>query len=220
MTLQLIDKQDTFEIVRDQIAAILATEIASQQALATAASKDPALWKLRIYTERANPWEQFLNNQADQSPLVNVYFDTSNFNASASNIVERQQVSATYNLDIIGYGQAADVPAGGHKPGDKEAAFAAQRAVRLVRNILMAGEYTYLDLRGTVWKRWVQSVTSFQLPLDANPAQRLHGARIAFVVDFNELSPQVQGDTLELISTTVTRADDGEILINADYDYT
>lgn len=47
MTLQaLIDKQDSVEIIRDQIAAILVQEIANQQALAIADSKDPALWTL------------------------------------------------------------------------------------------------------------------------------------------------------------------------------
>ena len=62
MTLPLIDKQDSFEIVRDQIAAILKTEITSQIALATTAGKpNPDDWKLRIFSERANPWEQFLN---------------------------------------------------------------------------------------------------------------------------------------------------------------
>ena len=33
---ELIDKQDTFEVVRDEIAAILKTEVVSQMALATA----------------------------------------------------------------------------------------------------------------------------------------------------------------------------------------
>ena len=46
MTIQaLIDKQDSFEIVRDKIGLILASESASQQALATAAAKDPDLWR-------------------------------------------------------------------------------------------------------------------------------------------------------------------------------
>ena len=50
MTLPLIDKLDTFEIVRDEIAAILATEIASQEALA-AGEPDPTLWRLRVFLE-------------------------------------------------------------------------------------------------------------------------------------------------------------------------
>ena len=70
MIAELIDKQDNSEIVRDQIAAILATEVANQQALATADGKDPADYKLRIYTERSNPWEAFLNDQTDCKRVV------------------------------------------------------------------------------------------------------------------------------------------------------
>ena len=77
MTLALIDRQDTFEIIRDQIAALLATEISNQQALASAAGKDPDLWKLRIYLERMNAWEAWLNDQSDLSPLVNIWFASS-----------------------------------------------------------------------------------------------------------------------------------------------
>ena len=43
--LSLIDKQDSFEIVRDKIALILANEIASQQVLAKADSRNPDDWK-------------------------------------------------------------------------------------------------------------------------------------------------------------------------------
>lgn len=220
MIAELIDKQDNSEIVRDQIAAILATEIANQQALATADGKNPADYKLRIYTERSNPWEGFLNDQTDRSPIVNVWFDSSNFDMSASNIVERQKTEATFNIDCIGFGMSEDVPGGGHKAGDKEAALEVQRALRLVRNILMAAEYTYLGMRGVVWQRWPQSITSFQPQIDGRQIQQIVGARLAFNVVFNEFSPQVPAVTLELVSAEVSRSEDGEIIVNADYDYT
>jgi hypothetical protein len=216
----LIDKHDTFEVVRDQIAAILATEVASQMALATAAAKDPDDWKLRIFSERSNPWEQLLNEQTDRSPIVNVWYDNSGFNQSASNVVERQATEAVYNIDCYGYGMSSDDPTGGHTPGDKEAALEVHRALRLVRNILMAADYTYLGLRKTVWKRWPQSVTVFQPQLDGRSVEQVVGARMAFRVTFNEFSPQVAENVLELVSTNVKRTEDGEIVINADYDYT
>ncbi len=95
----LIDKQDSFEIIRDQIAAILAIEVASQMQLATDGGENPDDWKLRIYTERSNPWEQLLNEQSDQSPIVNVWYDNSNFDPSGSNIVERQKTEGVFNID-------------------------------------------------------------------------------------------------------------------------
>lgn len=216
----LIDKQDTVEIIRDQIAAILALETTAQQALATAAAKDPDLWKLRIYQERANPWENLPSKTDDRSPVVNVWWDSSTFDMSASNIVERQKSSATINIDCYGYGISANDPAGGHTAGDRNAAEAVQRAVRLVRNILMAGEYTYLGLRGVVWQRWVDSIAIFQPQQDNQNVHHIVGARLAFRVDFNEYSPQVEPVTLELLSVDVKRTEDDQIVVEADYDYT
>lgn len=216
----LIDKQDNFEVIRDQIAAILATEVASQMALATAGGKDPDDWKLRIFSERSNPWEQLLNEQTDRSPIVNVWLDNSNFDPAASNISERQKTEGVFNIDCYGYGISSDEMGGGHNPGDKEAAFEVHKALRLVRNILMAAEYTYLGLRGVVWQRWPQSITVFQPQLDGRQMQQIVGARLAFRVVFNEFSPQVPAETLELVSVDVMRTEDGEIVVEADYDYT
>lgn len=189
--------------------------------LATAAGKDPDDWKLRVYTERSNPFEAFLNGNpvSDTSPIVNVWFDNSTADGRASNVSERQKMEGSFNIDCYGYGVAQDVAAGGHKPGDREAALEVQRAVRLVRNILMAAEYTYLGLRGTVGSRWPQNITSFPPQIDARQVQQIAGARIALNVSFNEFSPQVSGETLELVSAIVERAEDGEILILADYEY-
>jgi hypothetical protein len=215
----LIDKKDTFEIIRDKIALILATEVANQMALATAGGKDPDDWKLRIFSERSNPWEQLLNEQTDRSPIINVWFDNSNFDAASSNILERQKTEGVFNIDCYGYGTSSDVPSGGHTPGDKDAALEVQKALRLVRNILMAAEYTYLGLRGAVGSRWPQSMTVFQPQSDGRQMQQIVGARLALRVVFNEFSPQVPSETLELVSVDGKRAENGEIIDEADYQY-
>lgn len=219
----LIDKQDNFEIIRDQIAAILKLEIVNQQVLAAAALKDPDDWKLRIFSERSNPWEQWVNVDdpatVDKSPLINVWFDNSTFDPSASNVSERQKCEAVYNIDCYGYGISEDVPAGGHKPGDRDAALKVHKALRLIRNILMASENTYLQLQGLVWTRWPQAITSFQPQMDGRQIQQIVGARLAFRVVFNEHSPQYVAETLEFLSIDVKRTEDGEIVAEADYDY-
>lgn len=215
----LIDKQDNSEIIRDQIAAILVAEVASQQVLASIAALDPDDWKLRIYTERSNPWEQWLNNQDDISPIVNIWVDNSNFDKSASNVMERQKSETTFNIDCYGVGISSDNPLSGHNPGDKEAAFEVQRVVRLVRNILMAAEYTYLGMRGLVWSRWPQSINPFQVQIDNRAIQHIQAARIAFNVEFNEFSPQVEEETLEFLSIDIKRTEDGQIVLETDYDY-
>ena len=220
MALELINKKDNFELVRDQIAGILALETLAQVALATAASEpDPDDCKLRIFTERSNPWEQFLNDDTDKSPLVNVWYDGSTFDESGSNIVERQKTVGIFNIDCYGYAISEDDGAG-HKPGDREAAFEAQKAARLVRNILMAAENTYLQMRGLVWQRWPQAVNIFQPQQNDRPIQNIVAGRLTFRVVFNEFSPQVVGDILEYLAVDVKRAEDGSIYFEADYDYT
>lgn len=220
----LIDKQDNFEIMRDQIAAILVTESASQQALAVTAGKDSKLWKLRIFRERSNPWEQFQNveGETDRSPIVNVWFDNSNFDKASSNISERQKSESVFNIDCYGYGESSSDPdnADGHLPGDREAAFVMQRAVRLVRNILMSDTYAFLGFpRGTIWGKWPQSITSFQPEQNEVRVQNVVAARIAFNVDFNEFSPQTPGEALELISVDISRAENGELVAEKDIDF-
>lgn len=219
MITQLIDKQDSFEIIRDKIGLILAQETANQQALATADGQNPKNWKLRVYAERSNPWEMFLNSQADRSPLVNVWFDSASYDMSAGNAVERQKATMTYNIDVYGFGISADAEGGGHKAGDKAASLEAQRALRLCRNIVMAGENTYLQLRGLVWSRRIQSLTLFQPPIE-RPVHQIIGGRIALQVVANEFSPQVEPVELEAISVDVKRAADGGIIAEAEYDYT
>lgn len=220
MALELIDKRDNFEIIRDQIAAIILTESIAQQALALAAGKpDPSLWKLRVFVERHLPWEQFRDpNPVDKSPLVAVWFDNTSFNRSKSDAVARQHSETVFNIDCIGYGGASDNVAGGFNPSDREAAFATQRAIRLVRNILMAAENQDLQLpQGSIGERWPQSITSFSPEIDNQAVQGIWGARLALFVTFNEFSPQVAGETLEEVGITVNRLSNGELYFEADF---
>lgn len=223
---QLIDKVDTFELVRDQITVLLAQEVANQQALATAEGKDPALWDMRVYRERFNPWERYLNIDNPPSvfaPIINVQYDTSTFPMGHGSTVDRQKSDTVYNIDVYGFGSPGDDPddPNGHDPGDREAAFACQRGLRLVRNILMAGQNTYLQLpRGVVWRRWVDAVTMFQPQIDSRPTVKVVAARLAFRVEFNEEAEQVAGEALELISIDVEAMKDGKVIAEVDIDFT
>ena len=100
------------------------------------------------------------------------------------------------------------------------AALEVQKAIRLVRNILMSAEYAYLGLRGSIWDRWPQSINIFQPQIDNRAVANVIGARIAFNVGFNEFSPQISGEDLEFISIDIKRSETGEIIAEADFDYT
>lgn len=223
---KLIDKVDGLEIVRDQIAAILVLELAEQQQKALAAGKDPELWRLRVFTEQSNPLGGFqvkgdgdATEVEDGSPIVNVSFNDDTFDMSRSNIIERQVAVGTFHIDCYGHGISRDTGIG-HDPGDARAAMESQRAARLVRNILMAAAYADLGLEGLVWRRWVASRTSLQPQIDARPGQHVVALRIAMQVEFNEFSPQFEGNPLELISIEVKRAENGQVLLTADYPHT
>lgn len=218
MITELINKKDSFEIVRDQLAAILATEVANQKVLAVGAGEDSSLWDIRIYRERSNPWEEYLNDFSDITPLVNVWYDNSNFLMASSDIVERQNAEGIYNVDCYAVGNASDVE-GGHNPGDLVSALSLHRVARLVRNILMAGENTYLGLRGLVWQRWVQSTNIFQPQQDRDNVRPVIGARINVRVSFNEFSPQVIGEPLEYIGTTVRFMENGQVIVESDFQF-
>lgn len=208
----LIDKVDNAEAVRDQIATILLVESMRQQELAVDAGKNPADWKLRIFLERSNPWEVFLADRpTDESPVVNVAFDAVTYDQSKSNVVERQHAVGIYHVDCYGYGisQTSTEDYESQKSGDELASLEAQRALRLCRNILMAGAYTYLASRGVVGGRFPQQAQMFHPAHDSRPVQHVMGARLTMQVDFNEFSPQVQGQPFEQINVAVKRASDG-----------
>ena len=218
MITTLISQRDNVEIITDQIGMILTNELQNQRRLATAAGQDPALWTLNTYTERSDIWEQVLNSSADRNPIVNVWFDTGSYNQTNSNISERQQLDATYNLDIYGLGISRDLSVG-HVAGDEDAAREVMRGVRLVRNILMAANNTYLQMQGVVWQRWVSNVSKFQPQLDDRSLQHVHGARLSLMVKMNEFSPQAQPERLEQVALDVFRREDGRLVAEADYDY-
>lgn len=225
---ELIVKYDNSERVRDLIASILAVEIANQQNLAQQAGRDPREWQLKIYKERANPWAEFLDpdtkDQLNNPPIVNVCMERTSITENSSNQIERQKYTGTFNIDCYGLGVSTDEFGGGHVAGDGKASLEAQRAARLVRNILMASQYTYLGNPPAparfVWRRWVDSITIFQPQLDNREVQHVVAARIAFQVDFNEFSPQYVAETLDILHATVTDAQTGEVLVTAEYDYT
>jgi hypothetical protein len=84
----------------------------------------------------------------------------------------------------------------------------------------MAGEYRWLGLQGTVWDRWVASMNMFQPNSDQPNVQKVVACRIALRVNFSEFAPQIEPETLELLSVDITRASDGMLYAEAEYDLT
>ena len=216
----LIDKQDNFELVGLKIVDILKTEIENQKALALASGKDAALWDLRVFYERSNAWEQYLNDTTIDTPIVNVWLDNTSFDPSKSNEIEYQMAESTFNVDVYAYGKAAADGTGGQIAGDLLASTNLFRAIKLVRNILMSAFYTYLDMRGLVSRRWPSSISIFQPQLDNLNMQQVIGSRLALSVQYLEFSPQFQPVPLESVFSTIVDEDTSEVLLQAEFDYT
>lgn len=212
----LVDESDAFEQIRDEIAAILAAETASQQALAITAGKDPDAWAFSVYTERANPWESLR-----QSPgaLVNVWFDISNINTAAGGTTSRQSRISTFNVDIY-TSAASKSDGGGHIAGDEQSAKDAQRIARLVRNFLKADVHKYLGMRGVVSDVNITTVEAFQPQQEAPNAIQVAAVRERVEVKHNELHPEYEAETMELLQLQVARGDDGQVIFDVQYQST
>jgi hypothetical protein len=205
----LLATPDNVEVVRDQIAAILRVEIDRQGELGLTPVP-------RVFVERSNPWGALVESPPNETPIINVWFDTATFDGMASNISERQRCDGTFNVDVYAFAASSETEAG-HAPGDEAAAFTCMRVLRLVRQILMSGHYVYLGLKGLVWKRWPQTIGIFQPPIDARNAHHVVAGRLALAVQFNEFSPQVEGEPLETLQVEVFRVATGELYMSARY---
>ena len=227
MTIPFIDKQDNFEIVGLQIAAILAQATIDQQAFAVLAAKDPDLWKFDVFSEKFNPFGVF-QNDSNATPVVNVWYDTSNFNPANGDVVSRQKDDAVFNIDVYAAVAATDNPGGGHNPTDESTVLALHRIIRLVRNIIMHPDNTYLKLTQTVgsktgnlvWRRWINSKEKFQPQIGDRPVENVIADRISLSVSFNETPVIETFEELEVVGITAKRAIDGKIILEADFDTT
>lgn len=216
----LIDKEDNVEIIRDRIGAILVCEVINQMALATTAGKDADLWNLKIFTEASDPIEDFLNQKIVTTPIVNVWFDTESIDLRGSNVMERQKYDGVFNIDMYGFGVAKGDGGSGQIRGDLDAKLELNRAIRLVRNILMSATNTYLQLRGVVVKKMASSIIVFQPQEVINPVQKIAAARLVLNVTYSEFAPQVAQETLEFVSVDIFREENGELVAEADFDFT
>lgn len=216
----LIDKQDNMEIIRDEIAAILAVEIANQKVLAVAAGQDASDYDFNIYTEKSSPWELVENSEGEissQVPLINIYIESANLNTSKASDVTSVVYSVKYNIDCIS-AKNSKITGGSKFSGDELASYDSQRVCRLVRNILQSSQYKYLNLPTIMMDRKLSSITMFQPQISERAAQHCVGARIVFQVDVIEYSPEYDAPILDTVFGSCTRGDDGKILFDVEFD--
>jgi len=213
----LINKQDSNEIIRDQIAAILAVEVANQRTLAEAANLDPDDFSFSVYIERSIPWE------SSEMPLVNVIFDNDRFDNKNCNHIDRQRAVGTFHIDCYAVKNTTD-----DSSGDELSSKEADRIARFVRNIIMAGEYTYLALgarelgngNNIVTKRYIMRREKFQPDIRSESYENIIGCRLTLEVEYDEFSPQAVPVDFELLINSCVRGEDDKLFFITEYDLT
>lgn len=149
----LQSEPDNIEIIRDQIAALLAVDFAHQAELAAEARvKSKRDYDVAVYVENENPL-QYVDDEEPKSnpfPCVNVSVDSSG-NERGTGSVNKQSMVATIFLDAYATGNTGSSEDFGMRAGLK-----AWKTARLCRRILRAEKNTFFRLRGIVgnvgWK--------------------------------------------------------------------
>ncbi len=218
----LIDKQDTYEIIRDQVGKILKLEIENQKVLATAAEKNPDLWDMNIYIERERPYFAKTDGNGEESGalkkgIVNLFFDNDSLKNSGSDSFSTFLAKGKIMIDC--YGMKSSVKEDDElKHGDELSAYEAERVCKLVRNILMSGQYNLLGFdgvkangRSVVQKSYIASRQKYTPEPKNSAYQALTGMRLILEVEYFEYSPQVILENMESLITECYNSE-GEIL--------
>ena len=191
----LIDEKLNSELIRDMVVAILISERNNQKALATAAEKDPDLWDFDVVTEQSTPaiMSAMTTDENIEPPaqsIVNVWIESLSENGDTTDNRWQYGYDLAINVDILS-SRRSKKTATGYDRGDTLTAYELQRVIKLVHHILLAGQYSYLNMRRVVLKRKLTSVNIFQADINDRPAERVLGARFKIMVQTHEYTPQI-----------------------------
>lgn len=186
---ELQSDKDNIEVIRDQVAALLAVDFRRQAELAAeSGATDSGDYNVAVYVESDDPL-QYVDEDtpgANPFPCVNVILDSSDPDKGTAS-VNKQAFTAKLYVDCYAEGNNAE---------DGEFSFkAAQRAwktARLVRRILRAEANTYLRLRGIVGRvAW-----SFQAgePSNTRSAIKVKMVRVTLTIDYVENVAITEGE--------------------------
>ena len=215
------------EIVRDQLALIVSSELANQKQVAEQLVADAPLTPegiqakadidSGIYDIIDNIFvEKGTHFQASQLPGMNIYFD--NASPSLGTPVNKQIVPSIFTISAHftdAHSQDGDII----EKGDTKSAKNALRLIAMVRAILMSGANIRLGFNSQpriVNSRWVSSFDVLQP--DFQEADGSHGSVsvLKLAVNLEELGPEPVGQELESIHTAIKvklkTSDDGKII--------
>lgn len=206
----LQNEPDSIEIIRDQIAALLAVDFAHQAELAAEAGvKSKRDYDVSVYVENENPL-QYVDDEEPESnpfPCVNVSVDSSG-NERGTGSVNKQSMVATIFLDAYATGNTGSSEDFGMRAGLK-----AWKTARLCRRILRAEKNTFFRLRGIVgnvgWK-----FQAFE-PDNSQSAIRVRIVRITLTVPYVE-DVEITEGVLDWEINGIITDENGKILVGSE----
>ena len=207
---ELQSEPDNIEVIRDQIAALLAVDFRRQAELAAeSGATDSGDYNVAVYVESDDPL-QYVDEDtpgANPFPCVNVILDSTDADKGTAS-VNKQAFTAKFYVDCYAEGNDAE---------DGEFSYkAAQRAwktARLVRRILRAEANTYLRLRGIVGRvSW-----SFQAgePSNTRSAIKVKMVRATLTIDYVENVASTEG-ALDWDIVGIVADENGRVLFGDD----
>ena len=207
---ELQSEPDNIEVIRDQIAALLAVDFRRQAELAAeSGATDSGDYNVAVYVESDDPL-QYVDEDtpgANPFPCVNVILDSTDADKGTAS-VNKQAFKAKFYVDCYAEGNDAE---------DGEFSYkAAQRAwktARLVRRILRAEANTYLRLRGIVGRvSW-----SFQAgePSNTRSAIKVKMVRATLTIDYVENVASTEG-ALDWDIVGIVADENGRVLFGDD----
>ena len=216
------------ELVRDQIALIIITELPKQKAIAVdlAANQPATLQGIQAQTDLDNGVYDIINNiftekgtqfTEKQLPGINIVYGNSGYSATEGDNINQQVSNSNYAIGVHFEGiheQTGDVI----KKGDEKAARVTARTLGLLRGILMSGQYKTLgdEFKGIIWKRRVTSLDVLQP--DYQEINGRHGivGLLNMEVKFSEIGPAIDGvqlaATINNIRVKLRTDDDGKVI--------
>lgn len=186
---------DNIEVIRDQISAIIFSEMRNQYDLAIA-DDDPVAddFLTTVFVENDEPLQAGGDN--DLFPIVNISVDNVRRDGGAS--VNTSSRVALFNMDCYQIGNTSGKFAG------RTAIIKAWKLARCIRAILESDQYTYLFLRGIVSKVRINSMTGGYPSGMENSAIKVAVVRLAVEVTYDQNSPQTTGPGLEIMPVIIS----------------
>jgi hypothetical protein len=182
-----------FELIRDQIGAVLLLEIGNQKVLDPTFQQPNKIWV-----------ERFVPFNANEFPAINVRFQNGPYDERSR---EEKQVHAiyTYFIDISFIAKSKN-----GEPGDQLATVALHKMMRVVRAILANPNYDTLGFARPFNKRaWVNSIEVFEPMEFADSTNQING-RVEYCIEVPEYVAVPAGTNLLNEITTQVKLNNSE----------